>query len=336
MNHPAEIKTLILKFLKKEASDVEVDDLLRWLKEDESHHVYFDEFNESFQAKKALGELNAEKINYAWRNVASQIEDAEDIKSSHTIVDKRYYNLLRVAASLLLVAVGAFSLWIYYAPTLQTGSAFDKVIVHNLQSRNTPVALPDGSLVWLNTNSTLEYNSDFGKTSREVLLKGEAFFDVKKKRQQNFIVKTEKISIQVKGTRFNVKAYDGEDANTTLEEGKVELTVHGQEKIYAMHPGDQITVVNKEPKITIKKVNPTNFTSWKEDVLVFDNTPLAEIVLKLESRYKVKISIDKSIAKRERLTMTIGKESLDEILEMIQLSSRLNYREEKNKVIIYE
>jgi ferric-dicitrate binding protein FerR (iron transport regulator) len=150
------------------------------------------------------------------------------------------------------------------------------------------------------------------------------------------LVKTDQISIRVKGTKFNVRAYEGEDANTTLEEGKVELTVSGQDQTYSMRPGDQITVAKKEQKITFQKVNPANFSAWKEDTLVFDNTPLSQIILKLENRYKVKIVIDQALAERERLTMTISQESIDEILEMIQLSSRLNYRKEKNHIVIYE
>jgi transmembrane sensor len=335
MNQPDQyIKELIVKFLNKEASDEEIDSLLLWLKEDEQNRHYFDEVNETFQASTVLRQFNPEKIGNAWNRVAGKIEAEKEIKITHTTISKRYYNFLRIAASVSIVFVASLVLWKYFYGPATIGS--EKVVVHNPQSRNTHIELPDGTQVWLNTNSTLEYASDFGKNVREVVLKGEAFFDVRKKQQQNFIVKTDQVSIRVKGTRFNVRAYEGEDSNTTLEEGKVEITVQGQQQTYAMKPGDQITVANKEQKIIFQKVNPSNFSAWKEDTLVFDNTPLSDIILKLENRFKVKIVIDRTIAERERLTMTIAHESIDEILEMIQLSSQLNYRKEKNYILIYE
>jgi transmembrane sensor len=335
MNQPEKnIKDLILKFLHKQASEAEIESLLHWLKQDKHNRQYFDEVNETFQANEVLRQFNPEKIDRAWNRVAEKIENEKVIRLPVTTISKRYYNFLRVAASVSILLAASFAIWRYYS--LQIYNTAEKVIVHNPQGRNTQIVLPDGTLVWLNTNSTLEYAGDFGKETREVVLKGEAFFDVRKKQQQNFIVKTDQLSIRVKGTRFNVRAYEGQDANTTLEEGKVELTIAGQHQIYAMRPGDQITVAKNEEKIILQKVDPSDFSAWKEDTLVFDNTPLSEIILKLENRYNVKIIIDKAIAERERLTMTISQETIDEILEMIQLSSRLNYRKEKNQILIYE
>jgi ferric-dicitrate binding protein FerR (iron transport regulator) len=166
-------------------------------------------------------------------------------------------------------------------------------------------------------------------------LTGEAFFDVRKNEKQNFIVKTAQLSVRVKGTRFNVRAYEGEESKTTLEEGEVELFLP-DEKVYQMAPGDQITVNDKERKVIVEKVNPANYSAWKEEEIIFDNTPLSEIILKLENRYKVDIDINDVIANRERLTMTIHQESMEEILEMIQLSSRLKWKKINNKILIYE
>jgi transmembrane sensor len=335
MNHPDKyIKDLILRFLNKEASDDEISELLYWLKLDEKNRQYFDEVNETFQTNTVLGNFTPEKVDSSWQQVAKRIEEDNEIKLARTTISTRYYNFLRVAASISIVFIASFVLWRYYYQ--QSEGVLSKAIVHNSLGRNTQILLPDSTLVWLNTNSTLQYNSNFGESTREVTLHGEAFFDVRKKKGQNFIVKTDQLSIRVKGTKFNVRAYEGEDANTTLEEGKVELTISGQDQTYSMRPGDQITVANKEQKIIFQKVNPSNFSAWKEDTLVFDNTPLSQIIVKLENRYKVKIIIDQVLAERERLTMTISQETIDEILEMIQLSSRLSYRKEKNHILIYE
>jgi ferric-dicitrate binding protein FerR (iron transport regulator) len=327
-------RDLIARFLEKQITDDEIDELRLWLEEDVAHREYFDKVNENYQTRQILGQFNPEKIDKAWNRFSERINEEKQVKLQHTIISKNYYNFLRIAASISLVLAASVLIWKFFPGNAALTS--EKITVHNPQGRNTQLVLPDSTLVWLNANSTLEYSNDFGTKKREVILKGEAFFDVRKKAGQNFVVQTDKLSICVKGTRFNVRAYAGEDANTTLEEGKVELRIAGQQNAYAMSPGDQITVKNSAREITIQKVDPTNFSAWKEDQLVFDNTPLSEIIMKLENRYKVRIIIHEKIANRERLTMTIGQESIDEILEMIQLSSRLSYKKDKGQILIYE
>jgi ferric-dicitrate binding protein FerR (iron transport regulator) len=214
-------------------------------------------------------------------------------------------------------------------------STKQNIALYNDQAKHRRIVLPDSTVVWLNTKSSLSYAADFA-THREVTLCGEAFFDVKKKQKQNFIVRTEQLSIQVKGTRFNVHAYESGDHNATLEEGNIELTVIGKPDTYAMTPGDQITVTKDAKDIIVKRVDPADYSAWKEEKLIFDNVPLEDIVLKLENRYHVDIVIAGNITGHERLTMTIEHEPLDEVLEMIQLSSRLNCKKENNQIIIYE
>jgi transmembrane sensor len=334
MSHPSKyIRDIIARFLEKEASDFEINELLQWLEQNPLHRQYFDEVNEKFQTSSILNEFTPEKIDNAWQRLSSRLNEEKEIKISHAVITKGYYNFLRIAASVSILFVSGFLLWKFIPADIKEQPK--NIVVNSPQGRNTKILLPDGSTVWLNANSTLEYASNFN-AKREVKLSGEAFFDVKKKQGNQFIVKTEKLSIRVKGTRFNVRAYKGEESNTTLEEGKVELIIAGKTNAYAMTPGEQITVNNNEGKIIKKKVNPSNYSAWKEDVLVFENTPLADILAKLENRYKVKISLDENIAQRERLTMTIGQETFDEILEMIQLSSHLKYKKLDDNIIIYE
>ena len=210
------------------------------------------------------------------------------------------------------------------------------MFVRNAEGTNTRIVLPDNSVVWLNTNSSLEYPPAFGNTAREVTLKGEAFFDIEKG-SKPFIVKTGNVQVHVKGTRFNVQAYKEEDSvKTTLEEGRVELHIKGKDSFYVMNPGDQITLNTKVNDVVLRKVNPSNFSAWKEERLVFENTRLADIAARIENRYKVKISIAPSIGYRERLTMTIEHETLDEVLEMIRLSSRLKIKKDNNEITFYE
>ncbi|MBT1704555.1 FecR family protein [Chryseosolibacter indicus] len=326
-------RDLISGFLEKQLSDAELDELKSWLMQDASHKEYFDKVNENYQTTKILDQFNSEKIDNAWLKLSEKINGEKNRHFKQRTISQYYYNFLRVAASVSILVLTSLLLWKLYNSVVTPTS--DLIVVENSQTRNTHIVLPDGSLVWLNGSSTIEYNSDFGKTNRQVKLNGEAFFDVKKKDNQNFIVRTNNISVRVKGTRFNVSAYKGQEVKTTLEEGKVELSLY-DDKVYPMVPGEQIIVNDKENRVVLQKVDPADYTAWKEEKLLFDNTPLADIILKLENRYKVDIVVDAQVASRERLTMTIHQETIDEIMEMIQLSSRLNWKKTNNQILIYE
>jgi ferric-dicitrate binding protein FerR (iron transport regulator) len=327
---PQEIKALIIRFLQRETTEAEIAVLQAWIREDDVHRQYFDEINVTYQTTVTLGRFNPEKIDAAWKSLDQRIR--EDKKSNQRFLSpilRRTF--LKVAATISLVALVSYVFHTYWTQKSLSRGA----VVYHSKNLSTRVDLPDGSKVWLNTNSSLEYDNGFGIVHRKVVLTGEAFFDVEKS-QQDFIVSTKTISIYVKGTRFNVQAYDDSDVRTTLEEGKVELKVKGGQELYAMKPGDQITVNTELKKVVKDKVDPSDYSAWKEERLIFDNVPLSEIVLKLENRYKVNIVIDTALAQRERLTMTIEHETIDEVMELIRLSSQIKYKKEKSQIVIYE
>ena len=329
---PPYIKDLIIKFLEKEASPTEVEILEDWLKQDEKHRKQFDEINDTFQAAISLGRFTHQKTDHAWKKLSHKIKNNEtEVKSITSLTSKTLW--LKIAATVLVIVVAGIGLSKFFAGQKSTNSL---AVVQNAVESKTKVILPDGSIVWLNVNSSVEYDADFGKHSRLVSLRGEAFFDVRKGKK-DFIVRTDNLSIQVKGTRFNVNTDDlSGNEKTTLEEGHVVLQINGNKTLYEMIPGDQIAFNRTSNKVFLQKVNPSNYSAWKEAKLIFDNALLADIVKKLENRFKVTIAIDDAIAQRERLTMTIENESIDDVLEFIELSSRLHYRKEKNQIMIFE
>lgn len=331
---PGHIDRLILRFLQKEASDQDLNELNEWLDDREDHKRYFDQMNEAFQTSQVLSTFTHEKINHAWESVNRKLRALDKPPAKTRVIKQYHYNILRIAATVSAILLLGYAAWVKWSIPAMASKG---TIVFTPERQNTKIYLPDGTAVWLNTNSTLQYGPDFGVTNREVFLKGEAFFDVRKD-QKNFIVNAEAFTIRVKGTRFNVRAYKEEaDFRTTLEEGSVELRVNGHgEGSYAMKPGDQITFNANQRQITRQTVNPADYSAWKEEELFFDDTALADIILKLENRYKVHIDIDDSLARHERLTMKIRRETIDEVLEFIQVSSRLKYRKEDTTIYIYE
>jgi transmembrane sensor len=329
---PQHIRTIITKFLQKETSDEELALLKEWLEEDEKNILQFEEINDTFQSLVTITKLNAGTSDRAWKTLRERIEVEKGTKVLP--FQPRYSFLIKIAASVALVLSSYFILKSVLGN--KENALHKPILVQNSKGNKTSLVLPDSSIVFLNANSTLEYSDDFGENSREVRLNGEAFFDVRKGRHE-FVVTTSNLSIQVKGTKFNVSSTDLDGTEkTTLEEGHVVLQIKGKEKVYDMKPGDQIMFNAQSKKVTLKKVNPTHYSAWKEDHLHFENMLLYDIVIKLENRYKVNITIDEELARREWLTMTIENESIEEVLELIKLSSRLQYRIKDNQITIYE
>lgn len=331
-NTPQHVKEIILRFLEGNASESDVAILFDWLKGSKENQQYFDEVNTTYQASVTLNRFTPQKTDDAWTRLSKDIETEKVVRRMPRPAAFRYRSLLKIAASVSLIAVSGFLIFkLLPKETVQQGT-----IVRTATGNNTRILLPDSSVVWLNSSSTLEYPPAFGSESRNVVLKGEAFFDVRKG-DKPFIVKTDNILVHVKGTKFNVQAYKSDQTvKTTLQEGKVELQVSGEDKVYTMQPGDQVVLDTKARKVTLHKVDPSDFSAWKEERLVFENVMLGSIVSKLENRFGVAIELDSMVARRERLTMTIERESLHEVLDLIQLSSHLHVKKEKNKIILYE
>jgi ferric-dicitrate binding protein FerR (iron transport regulator) len=331
-NHPSprEIKNLIIKFLQKEASETELKLLESWLKERPENRKQFDEINDTFQAAVSLQRFTPQKVDDAWQSFTEKIKNEQrETVQLHT----RPTFWLRIAASFLLFICVGTLLWRYAPEHTVTGS---QSRVANNATNKTHLVLPDGSLVWLNANSSITYEADFGIQSRKVTLKGEAFFNVTKG-EKEFIVTTNNLSIRVKGTRFNVntQSLDGNE-RTTLEEGLVELQIKGNTTTYDMRPGDQVIFHSDSKKVTVKKVNPSHYSAWKEESLRFENESLGEIAKQLENRFNVTIELDSALAQKENLTMTITDESVEEVMELIRLSSTLKFKVLGNHITIYE
>ncbi len=197
-----------------------------------------------------------------------------------------------------------------------------------LQTITTPmgakskIVLPDSSLVWLNSGSTLSYPQQFGK-NRQITLAGEAYFEVMKN-EKPFVVSTSYGDVKVKGTSFNVKAYSDDNSfETTLEEGVVAFKVKNTENEVTLQPGEQ--VIKTDKGFIVKHVETKYFTSWREGKLLFNREPFPSFIKKLERWYNVKI--DYSDPKLDELwyTGTIEMETISEVMEMISRAAPVQY-----------
>ena len=197
------------------------------------------------------------------------------------------------------------------------------------------VTLYDGTRVWLNSGTTFKYPVAFQPGERKVYVDGEAFFDVSKKKDQPFIIQADQLKIKVLGTRFDVCAYHtDEEFFVTLEEGSVYTSSDANGTELVLSPGDQAVFSRKTNQLAQIKVDTGLYSSWKEDLLRFQDAPFKEVIKKMERWYDVNITLDGSIDTEETYTMAIKTESLREMLNVLSKTTPMKYEINGKKVRI--
>ena len=201
----------------------------------------------------------------------------------------------------------------------------------NPRGQKSVMLLPDGTKVWLNADSKLTYAKNFGERGlREVLLEGEAFFDVVRNPARPFVVHTSDLTIRVLGTSFNVKSYsDDGHIETTLVEGKVEIDKpadlsHINSKVI-LRPNQKATFSKDSREIDIKEVAAGEAVAWRHDRLVFKSESFSEVIKQLERWYNVSIHIEENEYLSCPLTASIEKESLEEILDFLAVTHKISF-----------
>lgn len=300
-----------------------------------------EELTKYFKVNNALAsgignEYNLDdKLQLIWKSIDAHEDKFANLKVSHF---NRYAGVLKIAAVVFILLAGGLMFFKYQREEPQ-----ENTILVNSGNQKVFMTLEDGTKVWLNRQSSVTYNEDFGKVSRKISLKGEAFFDVARNPDLPLSIDAGRININVKGTAFNVKAYGRtKNIEIALIRGLVELTDH-QEKIksillkpnekFVFIPGNglgqeqyQVLKMNGELKNTDVK--------WTQDTLVFKKEKLKDLALHLEVRYNVKIEIQNEQLKDKRFSGLFRSEPLKDALEALKLSYPLDYQITDQKVII--
>lgn len=213
------------------------------------------------------------------------------------------------------------------------------------------VWLPDSSRVILNAGSTLRIDSGFGQTARKIYLSGEALFDVTHNKALPFSVHVKNFEVKVLGTLFNVKAYPNDKTQeTSLIRGKVELLLKNQQgKRLILTPNQKVVVNNLETPLTgatagtTPDILPVTYntkdssvieTSWAYNRLDFYNKEFTEIQADLERFYNVKISFNDNAVCRYRFSATFENETIEQVLQALQLSYPFHYKIQNNQITI--
>jgi ferric-dicitrate binding protein FerR (iron transport regulator) len=243
------------------------------------------------------------------------------------------------------LAAGISSFYFYYrneSKPAQPINFFNTAVIAE-NGQRSKVILPDSSLVWLNSGSQLTYKSNFGHTNRDIKLTGQAFFQVAENKKLPFIVSCNELKVKVLGTRFDVEAYpNDENIRVALQTGNVEL-VHSKKANfhYQLTPGEMAQFNNYSEKVVIYKVNMDRITAWTDGILYFNDSPMKEVLIRLERKYNIDIEVKNSKIYESVFTATIKNETLDEIFRSIDYSCSVSSsiirgiaKDAKTKVIV--
>ena len=246
------------------------------------------------------------------------------------VLGKEHRNLVEIGN----VLIAADSTGLEYNRLKQTttdSAVFNQLIVP--RGGLYLLVLSDGTRVWMNSDSRLKYPVMFSSNKREVILSGEAYFDVVKDKSAPFIVKTESGNIEVLGTEFNIKCYSDEDALvTTLVNGKVKFD-DGINPSVILKPEEQLIFEKENGQSIVRKVNVNHYISWKDNRLSFQGETLDMIMKTLSRWYNVEVVFEDSTLKALEFSGNLNKfTNIQEFLSLFELGVNVKF-EVRNRTV---
>lgn len=240
-------------------------------------------------------------------------------------------------AGMLLIVLGlSFYIKVASPPKLSHISSdiplSDWAKYENLSAKVLKVDLPDGSTVWLQPKTLLSYNQS-DRVYRQVNLRGEVFFEVKRDESRPFLIYSGKMTTKVLGTSFNVKAYPETDKfEVSVVTGKVSVTNESEKEVF-ITPKQQVILEIKTDNLIINEIPKDKTCYWELASLSFDNTPMESVISSIEQNYNVNIDLSPKL-KSCRLSGNFTNEHLTTILEIVCRSIDAEYVIEGDRIIL--
>ena len=276
------------------------------------------------------------RIFYKERKLFDALMVHDDQTTNNCISTKRIPKIIRQWLKIASVIILTLTINYLY----QKYKSENEVIAMNTVSvpagQRTNITLPDGTNVWLNARTTLQYPVTFSQKQRTVFLKGEAYFQVTKDTAHPFRVESEAQVVEVLGTQFNVYAYGHEEQTyTTLVEGKVAVTASASGQHVQLMPGQQASLGRQGGEIVVGEVNIQQVVDWKNGMFVFDDLSLEAILRKVARWYDVEVFYRNQQAKAIVFKGNLPRYGeLPELLKVLENSSEVHFSLKGNALIV--
>lgn len=279
----------------------------------------------SFKKERIKGEEEQKKTNKQTPNLRRYLP--------------RIYSWTRYAAAVLIFFL-MFQEW-GFLPRYSTASKMEElnldsswITKSNPKGIKSKILLPDSSRVFLNAGSEIKYRRNF-TVNRQVVLNGEAFFEVEKRHEMPFTVQAAYVTTVVLGTSFNVNTNLSESIEVALATGKIQVRNEQTGKNMQLVPGEGSLVPAGSQPMRKIDIDPTKISLWKEGILHFDREPFQSILKKLENWYDVEISVDGKLP-NDRCSGTFQKNAyLSDVLNVLSHAVRFDFELDGKNVSIY-
>lgn len=317
---------LLDRFLKGGTSPEEEKDLLDWFRKtapEETLYAYYRSYWDNAHGKSIPVDVQGRMFH----QIKLQMKEMEQ-KRKNIRKLRLWWASTAAAVVALCVSIG---ISVHYFRQVNQMSQ-QTFVVSAEKGQRSNVVLPDGTKVWLNSDTEIKYSGEYGKKDRQISLSGEAYFEVAKDPKHRFIVQAGEMQVEALGTAFNVKAYEEDDELTaSLFEGKVKTSVAGRTLL--LDP-DQSVSYNRIKHSFVKLNGNTNYDRmWRNQELVFRGESLEEVAIMLDRLYNVKVEFQTDDIKHYRFSGVIKNNSLENVFELISLTAPIRY--EKRDSIIW-
>lgn len=237
---------------------------------------------------------------------------------------KLIWNVTRTAAAILLPL---FLLQQYVIQPLLTETPQELITLQSAPGIVTKAVLPDGSEVWLNSQSELSYPRQFTGKERTVQLMGEAYFKVVSDNEDRFnVITSDNAVVSAYGTEFNVNAYKEDFQHIiTLVKGNIDVSLDSFSEEQLLVPEQKAIIDPMTKTLNVFAADTYVETAWKDGKMVFRRESIKNIAEKLSRRFGVIIQVEGNISNDYQFTATFTDESLEDILELLKLSSSIDY-----------
>lgn len=300
---------LLLKYISGKATQQEKEEVATWIDADSANLKEFMSLRKSYDA-------------FIWQDTNRLNKKSEKVLTLHPVTK----NILRIAA--MFVVTFGLSYMIIHAFQQED---IEMQTVYVPAGQRTFVTLADGTTVWVNGKSTLTFPNRFSSRTRKVELDGEAYFDVRKNPEKQFIVSTaHQSAIKVLGTKFNVKAYkEADEVTTTLVEGKVNFEFYNASQYpqyISMAPGQKLIYYSQNGRTELNTTSGERELSWKDGKVIFRQTSLRDALDILADRYNAEFVVRENVPHDDLFSGTFTDRNLEQILNFIDVSSKVRWR----------
>ncbi|RHO67349.1 DUF4974 domain-containing protein [Parabacteroides sp. AF48-14] len=311
----------ILKYIRNTASEEEQVQIDIWLKEDPEHEKTLLQIARIYYANQTQERIASRNSLWAYKKVKKRIDNRR----------KKLWLYRASVVAACFIGVLAMSTVISFLLHKSSMLTPQQITVCANRGVRTCLDLPDGSIAYLNSGSTLSYPLSNDGKERRVMLSGEAYFSIKHDAERPFIVSVfeDRMKVKVLGTEFNVQAYKNDNIiQTTLVTGSVNIEtkdINGETIERNLSPAEKAIYDLSNNTLDVIKVDVESEIAWKEGRLIFKETPLPDVLKSLANFYDVDFEIRDSVLNSYRFTGTFNNRQLPQVLDYLRISSRINY-----------